>query len=105
MEEGARLTASTMSASTSLDKGSVLWPRAVSAYHSLLEFHEVLPDFIVLSERVDVSRRRGPSALISGNLSRSKDPVAQRWRSVVTRSWPNKTEPIQPLVVAIKYNK
>ena len=76
MEEGARLTASTMSASTSLDKGSVLWPRAVSAYHSLLEFHEVLPDFIVLSERVDVSRRRGPSALISGNLSRSKDPVA-----------------------------
>ena len=86
MEEGARLTASTMSASTSLDKGSVLWPRAVSAYHSLLEFHEVLPDFFVLSERVDVSRRRGPSALISGNLSRSKDPVAQRWRSVVTRS-------------------
>ena len=105
MEEGARLTASTMSASTSLDKRSVLWPRAVSAYHSLLEFHEVLPDFIFLSERVDVSRRRGPSALISGNLSRSKDLVAQRWRSVVTRSWPNKTAPIQPLVVAIKYNK
>ena len=105
MEEGARLTASTMSASTSLDKESVLWPRALSAYHSLLEFHEVLPDFIVLSERVDVSRRRGPSALISGNLSRSKDPVAQRWRSVVTRSWPKKTVPIQPLVVAIKYNK
>ena len=105
MEEGARLTASTMSASTSLDKGSVLWPRAVSAYHSLLEFHEVLPDFIVLSERVDVSRRRGSSALISGNLSRSKDPGAQRWRSVVTRSWPNKTVAIQPLVVAIRYNK
>lgn len=105
MEEGARLTASTMSASTSLDKESVLWPRALSAYHSLLEFHEALPDFIVLLERVAVSRRRGPDALISSNLSRSKHPVAQRWRSVVTRSWPNKTVAIQPLVVAIRYNK
>jgi len=77
----------------------------LSAYHSLLEFHEALPDFIVFLERVDVSRRRGPDALISSNLSRSKHPVAQRWRSVVTRSWPNKTVAIQPLVVAIKYNK
>ena len=105
MEEGARLTASTMSASTSLDKESVLWPRALSAYHSLLEFHEVLPDFVVSLERVAVSRRRGLSVLISSNLSRSKHPVAQRWRSVVTRSWPNKTVAIQPLVVAIRYNK
>ena len=52
-----------------------------------------------------MSAENGPSALISNNLSRSKDPVAQRWRSVVTRSWPNKTVPIQPLVIAIKYNK